>query len=156
MKECFNWAGHFVINIVRLTRTKITSYMVYIKNNACVTVNSDFWSRVKIISEWPHSWQKIIIYGTECIILFLIRYFMSWIHNTAKNIIDRWFRHCRYERSFLTLHCDVTTVDLWRHAKVGAVNVTSYSSIVLACARRSSLVNNNHEYWFFRNPLFTA
>ena len=72
----------------------------YIKNNAWVTVNNDFFvtseairqwfsrvtkSRVKIIAESPHEWQKIVIHGNECIILFLTRYFMSWTHKSAKN-----------------------------------------------------------------------
>ena len=36
-----------------------------------------------------------------------------------KSIIDLWFCHCRWGQSFLTSHCDVTTVDLWHHANVG-------------------------------------
>ena len=71
-----------------------------IKNNAWVTVNNDFlvtsgvicqWfsrvkkSRVKIIGKSPHEWPKIVIHGNECIILFLIRYFMSWSYRSATN-----------------------------------------------------------------------
>ena len=70
-----------------------------IKNNAWVTMNNDFFvtseairqwfsrvtkSRVKIIADSPHEWQKIVIHGNECIILFLTRYFMSWTHKSAK------------------------------------------------------------------------
>ena len=81
-----------------------------IKNNAWVTVNNDFFvtseairqwfsrvtkSRVKIIAESPHEWQKIVIHSNECIILFLTRYLMSWTLNSAKSVIDRWFRRCR-------------------------------------------------------------
>ena len=74
--------------------------MAYIKNNAWVTVNNDFWSRVRRLAndfhEWrSHEWkslanhlmsdQKIVIHCIECIILFLTRYFMSWTHHFATN-----------------------------------------------------------------------
>ena len=78
----------------------IPDFIVYIKNNVWVTVNNDFFvtsgairqwfsrvtkSRVKIIAESPHEWQKIVIHGNECIILFLTCYFVSWTHKSAKN-----------------------------------------------------------------------
>ena len=73
---------------------------VYIKNNAWVTVNNDFWvtSEANRITSDPN----IVIHGNECIILFLTRCFMSSTHNSAKTIIDRSFRNCRQGRSFLT------------------------------------------------------
>ena len=57
-------------------------------------------------------------------------------HTTPlKTIIYCSFRHCRQGRSFLTLHCDVTTVDLWHHMNTQATGiVTSYSLIVFACS----------------------
>ena len=77
---------------------------------------------------WRHGWKslvnritsdpKIVIHGNECIILFLTRYFMSLTHNFRKTIIDRSFRNCRQGRSFLTRHCDVTTVDMCRHKMI--------------------------------------
>ena len=69
---------------------------------------------------------------------------MPWIQNSAETIIDRSFRHCRQGRSFLIYHCDVTTVDLWRHAKRDTSIVTLYSSIVLACANWRK---SNHHWW---------
>ena len=57
-----------------------------IKNNAWVTVNNSFW-----VTSDP----KIVIHVNECIILFLTRYLVSGTHNSAKTIIDCWFRHCR-------------------------------------------------------------
>ena len=134
-----------------------------IKNNAWVTVNNDFFvtseairqwfsrvtkSRVKIIAESPHEWQKIVIHGNECIVLFLTRYFMSWTHKSA--IIERSFRHCCQGRPFLTEHCDVTTIDLWRHANAkywycDVIFVYCHCTRKLA-QRRSSLVNNSREY----------
>ena len=69
-----------------------------------------FGSRVRRFAnkfhEWrSHEWKslanritsdpKIVIHGNECITLFLTRFLMSWTHNSAKTIIDRWFRHCR-------------------------------------------------------------
>ena len=48
------------------------------------------------------SGHQIVIHGNECIIVFLTRSFMSWVHNSAKTIIDRSFRICRQGRSILT------------------------------------------------------
>ena len=71
-----------------------------IKNNAWVTVNNDFLSRVgrfgNDFHEWrSHEWKslpnrltsdkKIVIHGNECIILFLTHYFMSSTHKSPKN-----------------------------------------------------------------------
>ena len=79
---------------------KEVKYTVDIKNNAWVTVNNDFLSRVRRFGndfhEWrSHEWKslpnrltsdkKIVIHCNECIILFLTRYFMSWTHKSAKN-----------------------------------------------------------------------
>ena len=75
-----------------------------------------FGSRVRRFAnnfhEWrSHEWKslanritsdpKIVIHGNECIILFLTRYLMFWTLNSAKTIIDRWFRRCRYGQYFL-------------------------------------------------------
>ena len=74
--------------------------------------------------EWRnHEWKflanritsdpKIVIHGNECIIIFLKRYFMSLnaqFRQKQSSIVD-----CRWGRPFLTWHCDVTAVDLWRH-----------------------------------------
>ena len=102
---------------------------------------------------------KIVIHGNECIILFLTRYFMSWTHNPAKTIIDRSFCNCRQRRWFLAKHCDVTIVDLWRHANARYyhcdVIFVDCSRTRKLALRRSSLVNNNNEYWS-HHPVFTA
>ena len=65
-------------------------------------MSNDFWVTSEAIR---HEWKslanritsdpKIIIHGNECIILFLTRYLMSRTLNSAKTIIDRWFRRCR-------------------------------------------------------------
>ena len=100
------------------------------------------------------SWVRtIVIHDNECTNLFLTRYFMSWTHNSAKKtIIDRSFRHCGYGLYFLTQHCDVTRVDMWRHANVGFWHCDAifvdYSCTPKLAQRRSSLVNNNREYRF--------
>ena len=70
--------------------------------------------------------------------------------NPLKTIIECWFRHCCKGRSFLTWYCDVTTIDLWRHAKArycycDVIFVDCYCTLKLA-QRRSSLVNNSREY----------
>ena len=138
-----------------------------IKNNAWVTVNNDFFvtseairqwisrvtkSRVKIIAESPHEWQKIVIpwitiflsrvrrfgndfhkWRSHCRIasrvtkksLFTVTnvlfYFLHAIlyhehTNLLRTIIEPSFRHCCQGRPFLNEHCDVTIIDLWRHA----------------------------------------
>ena len=71
-----------------------------VKNNAWVTVNNDFLSRVGRFSndfhEWrSHEWKslpnpltndkKIVIHGNKCIIIFLTLYFMSWTLKSTKN-----------------------------------------------------------------------
>ena len=79
--------------------------LAYIKNNAWVTVNNNFFcSRVKWFANDFHEWrshegkslayhitsdQKIVIHGNECIILFLTCYFMFWTYNSAINN-HRW------------------------------------------------------------------
>ena len=58
----------------------------------------------------------------------------------------------RVRRNFLTLHCDVTTVDLWRQTNVGYLHcdvIFVYCSCTRKLAqRRSSHVNNNCEFRF--------
>ena len=53
---------------------------------------------------------------------------------------------------FFTWHCDVITVDLWRHANARHwhcdVIFLNCSSTCKLAQRRSSLVNNNREYRF--------
>ena len=124
-----------------------------IKNNAWVTVNNDFFvtseaiwqwfsrvtkSRVKIIAESPHEWQKVVIHSNECIILFLTRYFMSWTHKSAKNyhraLISPLLPRAAFSDRVLWRHnnwsvtsCEREIMVLWRHicllsvhAQVGA------------------------------------
>ena len=124
-----------------------------IKNNAWVTVNNDFFvtseairqwfsrvtkSRVKIIAESPHEWQKVVIHSNECIILFLTRYFMSWTHKSAKNyhraLISPLLPRAAFSDRALWRHnnwsvtsCEREILVLWRHicllslhAQVGA------------------------------------
>ena len=100
----------------------------YIKNNARVTVNNDFWvtseaicqrfsSRVKIIGKSNHEWPKNR-YSRQRMYYFISYTLFYVLEHTIllKTIIDGSFRNCRQGRHFLTSHCDVTTVDLWHHA----------------------------------------
>ena len=105
-------------------------YAVDIKNNAWVTVNNDFWSRVKWFANdfhqrRNHEWKSLATHiRSDQKSLFTVTnyYFISYAlffseHTIPlKAIIDRSFCHCHQERSSLTLHCDVTTIDFWRHA----------------------------------------
>ena len=107
-------------------------------------------SRVKIIAESPHEWQKILIHGNECIILFLTRHFMSWTHISAKNYHRVLISLLLPMAAFSDRDCDVTTIDLWRHANgkywyCDVIFVYCHCTRKLA-QRRSSLVNNSREY----------
>ena len=52
--------------------------------------------------EWlRHSW-KLYSKRITSVILFLTRYFISWTHNSANNIMDHWFRLCYLGWYFLT------------------------------------------------------
>ena len=112
-----------------LTTLSMCPYMKSIKNNAWVTVDNDFWTRVrwffratksrvtiigKSRNEWP---KKTAMHGNECIISFLTRYFVKegllWLGIvTSPQLI-----------------CDVMRT--W-----GNSIVTAFSSIVLARANR--------------------
>ena len=110
--------------VIKSSTAIIFNVGVYdIKNNVWVTVNNDFFvtsgairqwfsrvtkSRVKIIAESPHEWQKIVIHGNECIILFLTHYFVSWTHKSAKN-------HNRALVSPLLPRAAFSDRALWRH-----------------------------------------
>ena len=136
-----------------------------IKNNAWVTMNNDF------CHEWGDS---VMIFTSDEVtsenhcriasrvtknslftvtnVLFYFLHAISCHENTnpLRTIIERSFRHCCQGRPFLTEHCDVTTIDLWRHtnAKYGYCNVMfvyCHGTRKLA-QRRSSLVNNSREY----------
>ena len=137
-----------------------------IKNNAWVTVNNDFFvtseairqwfarvtkSRVKIIAESPHEWQKRSLFTVTNVLFYFLHAILSHEHtNPLRTIIERSFRHCCQGRHFLTEHCDVTTSDLWRHANAkywycDVIFVYCLCTRKLA-QRRSSLVNNSREY----------
>ena len=139
-----------------------------IKNNAWVTVNNDFfgheWGDLPMIftsdevtSE--NHWQITPLVTKNSLftvtnVLFYFLHAILYLEHTVplQTIIDRSFRHCRQGRSFLTWHCDVITVDLWRHANVRHwhcdVIFIDCSSTRKLVQRRSSLVNNNREYRF--------
>ena len=140
--------------------------MKYIKNNAWVTVNNDFFvtseairpwfsrvtkSRVKIMAESPHEWQNKSLFTVTNVLFYFLHAILCHEHtNPLRTIIERSFRHCCQGRPFLTEHCDVTTIDLWRHANAkywycDVIYVYCHCTRKLA-QRRSSLVNNSREY----------
>ena len=126
-----------------------------IKNNAWVTVNNDFLSRVRRFGNENHCRlasrvTKIVIHGNEFIYYFLHTVLCHSHTNSLRTIIERSFRHCCHGWPFLIEHCDVTTIDLWRHANA---KYWYCDVIFLYChctrkltQRRSSLVNNSREY----------
>ena len=137
-----------------------------IKNNAWVTVNNDFFvtseairqwfsrvtkSRVKIIAESSHEWQKKSLFTVTNVLFYFLHAILCREHtNPLRTIIERSFRHCCQGRPFLTEHCDVTTIDLRRHANAkywycDVIFVYCHCTRKLA-QRRSSLVNNSREY----------
>ena len=126
-----------------------------------------FWSRVGWFAndfhEWrSHEWkslakhlmsdQKSLFMVTN--VLFYFLHAILYLEHTVllQTIIDHPFRHCCQGPSFLTWHCDVITVDLWRHANARHwycdVIFIDCSSTHKLAQRRSSLVNNNREYRF--------
>ena len=136
-----------------------------IKNNAWVTVNNDFLSRVRRFGndfhEWrSHEWKslpnrltsdkKSLFTVTNVLFYFLYAILCHEHTNPLRTIIERSFRHCCQGRPFLTEHCDVTTIDLRRHANAkywycDVIFVYCHCTRKLA-QRRSSLVNNSREY----------
>ena len=136
-----------------------------IKNNAWVTVNNDFWSRVGWFANDFHEWrsekslanhlpsdQKIVIHSNECIILFLTRCFTSWTYRPATNNHRSLISPLSLRTVFSDNHCDVITVDLWRRANARHwhcdVIFVDCSCTRKLAQRRSLLVNNNREYRF--------
>ena len=148
------------ITIVFVTREAIRHWF------SLVTVNNDFFvtseairhwfsrvtkSRVKISAESPHEWQKQSLFTVTNVLFYFLHASLCHEHtNPLRTIIERSFRHCCQWRPFLTEHCDVTTIDLWRHANAkywyrDVIFVYCHCTCKLA-QRRSSLVNNSREY----------
>ena len=92
-------------------------------------------SQVKSIGKSPHKWQKIVILGNECFILFLTHHLRPERTIPLRTTIDRPFRHCCQGRTFLIEHCGVNTVDLWRHANAGCWHC-EVIFVDLSCTRK--------------------
>ena len=140
----------------------------YVKNNASDTVNNDFLSWVRrfdnVFHEWlSHEWKSLpnrltsdkkSLFTVTNVLFYFLHAILCHKHtNPLRNIIERSFRYCCQGWPFLTEHCDVTTIDLWRHA-----NAKYWYSDVIYChctrklaQRRSSLVNNSREYRYLAN-----
>ena len=139
--------------------------MLEIKNNAWVTVNNDFLSRVRRFGDDFHEWRshelkslpnrltsdKKSLFTVTNVLFYFLHAILCHEHtNSLRTIIERSFSHCCHRRPFLTEHCDVTTIDLWCHANVkywycDVILVYCHCTRKLA-QRRSSLVNNSREY----------
>ena len=104
-------------------------------------------SRVKIIAESLHEWQRIVIHGNECVILFLTCYFMSWTHRSTTNY--HWVLN-----SPLLPRAVFSDLALWHHYNWSVASCERarywYCDIIFVdcklAQRRSSLVNNIREY----------
>ena len=126
---------------------------------------TNFGARMRRVAnhfhEWrSHEWKSLVnrftsdprsvIHGNRYIISFLHAILFPKHTIPLKTIIHRWFRHCRWGRPFLTKHCDVTTVYLWRHANARYW----YCDVIFVdcqCTRKlaqrwSSLVINRYVY----------
>ena len=125
------------------------------------------WSRVRWFVNYFHESHKIMSENhweiasqgpkssfmvTNALFYFLHAILCSEQTIPLKTVIDHSFCLCRQGRSFLTQHCDITTVHLWCHRNA---KYWYYDVIYIDCSckhklvqRRSSLMNNNHEYWF--------
>ena len=137
-----------------------------IKNNAWVTVNNDFcchewgdsamiFTSDEVTSESHCRIASRVTKNSLFTVTNVLFYFLHAIScqentNPLRTIIERSFRHCCQGRPFLTEHCDVTIIDLWRHANAkywycDVIFVYCHCTRKLA-QRRSSLVNNSREY----------
>ena len=120
-----------------------------------------FLSRVRQFGndfhEWrSHEWKslpnsltsdkkKALFMVTNVLFYFLHTILCHEHTNPLRTIIERSFRHCCQGWPFLTEHCDVTTIDLWRHVNAkywycDIIFVFCHCTRKLA-QRRSSLVN---------------
>ena len=111
-------------------------------------------------AESPHEWQKIVIHGNECIILFLTRYFMSWTHKSAKN----------YHRALISPllpRAAFSDRALWRHHNWSVTSCESEILVLWRHIRRLSLhaqigakaiFTNEKQPWISisRHPVFTS
>ena len=131
-KTCDVIATHAEVMCIRLLETYAA--VADIKNNAWVTANNNFWVDLSQWGDLPkiftsdevtseNHWQiasrvtqKSLFTVTNLLFYFLHAILCPEHTILLKTIIDRSFRNCRQGRSFLTQHCDVTIVDLWRHA----------------------------------------
>ena len=111
--------------------------------------------------EWrSHEWKSLpnrlmsdkkSLFTVTNVLFYFLQAILCHEHtNPLSTIIERSFCHCCRGRPFLTEHCDVTTIDLWRHANAkywycDVIFVYCHCTRKLA-QRRSSLVNNSHEY----------
>ena len=130
--------------------------MKYIKINAWVTVNNDFFVTSETIRQWWKSLpnrltsdKKIVIHGSECTILFLTRYFMSWTHKSAKNyhraLISPLLPRAAFSDRALWRHHN-WSVTSWKREKTCIVIFVDCHCTRKLAQRRSSLVNNSREY----------
>ena len=105
------------------------------------------WNHCRIASRVT---KKSLFTITNVLFYFLHAILCHEDTNPLRTIIECSFRHCCQGRPFLTEHCDVTTIDLWRHANAKywyceVIFVDCHCTRKLA-QRRSSLVNNSREY----------
>ena len=137
------------------------SFNKYIKNNAWVPLNNDFLSRVRRFgNDFRHEWKSLpnrlksdkkSLFTVRNVLFYFLHAILCHDHtNPLRTIIEHSFRHCCQGQPFLTEHCDVTTIDLWRHANAKYW----YCDVIFLCChctrklaqRRSSQVNNSREY----------
>ena len=126
--SCF---GFGVVTISATLRWVSWAPSQYIKNNAWVTMNEDFLSRVRrfgndftsdeVTSEnhcriASRVTKKSLFTVTNVLFYFLHAILCHEHTYPLRTIIECSFRHCCQWRPFLTEHCDVTTIDLWHHA----------------------------------------
>ena len=124
-----------------------------------------FWSRVRRFDSDFHSWRshewkslpnhlasdkESLFTVTKVSFYFLYAFLCHEDTNPLRTIVERSFRNCCQGRPFLTEHCGVTTIDLWRHANAkywycDVIFVYCHCTRKLA-QRRSSLLNNTREY----------
>ena len=102
--------------------------------------------------ESPHKWQKKSLFMiTHTLSYFLYAILCPEHANVLKTIINHSFHHCHQRRSFLTNHCEVTTVTSRKHEVLVLWHHIDCFCTCKLMQKWSSLVNKNSEYWFPTN-----
>ena len=145
-----------VITLFRPHTSRLVQEIKIIHESPWITIFCHEWgdsatiftSDEKLFLNRIMSDKKSFFMVTNVLFYFLLAILYPEHTILLKTIIDHWFRYW----SFLTWHCDVTTIYLWFHMKVvywhGDVIFVNCSCTCILAQRQSLPVNNHCEYQF--------